>query len=81
LWDASAQRAIAGSARSAPVVSPSLGAASRAKGRPDPNGASPVRHDASAYVLGVAKSLYPELAEPQPAVRHNRVDDLERTTS
>jgi len=29
----------------------------------------------------VAKSLYPELAEPQPAIRHNHVDDLERRTS
>jgi hypothetical protein len=45
------------------------------------NGASRVRRDASAYVLDVAKTFHPELADPRRAARPNRIDHLERTTS
>ena len=44
-------------------------------------GASRVRHDASAYVLDVANTFHPELADPRRAARPNRIDHLERTTS
>ena len=46
-----------------------------------PKGASRMRSNASAYVLDVANTFDPELAESGPAVLGSRIDELERRAS